>query len=523
MEKLTRETKSNIRKDIETLRDDFPFSDKGLTSFIIEITANELIDAEATEVHFEIEEKDQDKWLIVYGNGKGMNSKEQLEEYHNMHSISKIKSEGKVGYAGVGAKILLDRLEYVLTETRSNKSGFHRTTQWEFHDDWKNPKWDYRKNRNKFNFKHGTYIEAKLRFREENDQLTYQFLKDIIQDWYNPILLGFYGDREIYINGKQIQPFNPEGNITQGTINLAKKDRLYYFNNTIEELPENYQGIYIVVGGKVIREIKRRWMPQSTCDENITGYVLTDYLIEFLMKSKCDFSSSEEVRSFEKKIASKYTTWLRKIGAKKDTDKNEQMQKEAKPLGQAIYKVLRYKFKDIYDEIMGRAKIKEVLVPSKKGTIVGDPSINESFELGITNEPTRSVGDAPPYGGVNETPTLTSTPEGAKTGKIQKRPSRVPYISPVWRHEPENPLEAWFEKEDEDVELTESELDKVAVVINMAHPAYIASQTDKKSRSYHTTRCFVKAITDYTIDDEEERLKKSWDLFEELNKAMGIK
>ena len=506
-----------------TLRDEFPFSDDGLTAFIIELTANELIDAEATELHFVIKEKEYDKWLICYGNGKGMDDDKQMQEYHNMHSITKSKCEGKVGYAGVGAKVLLDRLEYVVTETRSAKTGFHRTTRWEFEDEWPNPHWDYVNNRNKLDFKHGTFIEAKIRFKEEKNQLSTKFIKDIILKWYNPLLLGFYGDRKVFINGKQIQAYKPDGNITEDIVNISGKDRKYYFNNAINELPSDYRDIFIVVGGKVVREIKRRWMPPSTCDEKITGYILADHLIDYLMKSKCDFRPSEEVRFYEKKIASIYTSWLRKIGAKKETDKNEQMKKETKPLGETIYKVLRYNFKDIYDEIMGRAKKVEVIVPSKSGTISGNPSSNESFEFGGIKTPTKSIGDAPSHGTDNESPTITSSPEGIITGKKQKRPRRVPFISPVWRHEPDDPREAWFEKEDEDVELTESELDKVAVVINTAHPAYNASKDDKKPRLHHTTRCYIKAIIDYTIEDDNERIKKSWDMFEELNKAMGIR
>lgn len=114
-------TVSDWKKLIRDFRDQFPYDP--LTALIVETSAN-AIDAGAAQIEVHV---NRDRYEIT-DNGKGMNLHD-FKEYHNIASLTKRRGEG-IGFAGVGAKIFLDRAEHIITETKSG--GFSGTTKWAF-------------------------------------------------------------------------------------------------------------------------------------------------------------------------------------------------------------------------------------------------------------------------------------------------------------------------------------------------------------------------------------------------------
>jgi hypothetical protein len=63
---------------------------------------------------------------------KGIRQNIERGKFNNQKLASLTKRRGEtIGFAGVGAKVFLDRAEYTLTETRSKS--FHGATQWAFY------------------------------------------------------------------------------------------------------------------------------------------------------------------------------------------------------------------------------------------------------------------------------------------------------------------------------------------------------------------------------------------------------
>jgi hypothetical protein len=185
-------TVSDWKKLIRDFRDQFPYDP--LTALIVETFANAL-DAEATKIEI-LAAGDTYK---ILDNGKGM-SQYELKEYHNIASLTKRRGEG-IGFAGVGAKVFLDRAEYTITETRS--SNFGATTYWAFYND--SLEWEPIETRDKVKYPTGTYVEVKLRTNDDISRLNLQFVKEALQQYYNAILLGYYDAKSITVNDAKVE------------------------------------------------------------------------------------------------------------------------------------------------------------------------------------------------------------------------------------------------------------------------------------------------------------------------------
>jgi HSP90 family molecular chaperone len=143
-------TVSDWKKLIGDFRDQFPYDP--LTALIVETFANS-VDAKATTI--EIEVGGHSIYKII-DNGTGM-TQEDFEEYHNVASLTKKRGE-TIGFAGVGAKIFLDRAESITTETRSKS--FEGATHWAFYGD--SLEWEPIRSSNVIKSKTGTYVSVNI-------------------------------------------------------------------------------------------------------------------------------------------------------------------------------------------------------------------------------------------------------------------------------------------------------------------------------------------------------------------------
>jgi len=195
--------KVDILKVIENFVEMYPYTPAECV--VVEAIAN-CLDAKANRIDVSIYiDAEGRKIFKVVDNGKGMTKEEFEENYHALSISSKVKGEG-IGFAGVGSKLYLVFLsagESIVTETKSDS--FHAASEITVIDN--EPKWIYIDKRTLTNT--GTLYEVKLN-EEDANFLTQEKIIQIIQEYYNAILLGKYGDIIISFAGKQVQPWKPE-------------------------------------------------------------------------------------------------------------------------------------------------------------------------------------------------------------------------------------------------------------------------------------------------------------------------
>ena len=129
---------------------------------MIELVANSL-DAGAEDLAVDLE-GDEVVHLVVTDNGHGMKSRKEFEEYHDLGSLTKSRGGG-IGWAGIGAKLYIDRCDSIYTETRS--ASFTGASSWSFPKGEKAPKWREIPPHGLLRGKRGTAIEITISDRKE--------------------------------------------------------------------------------------------------------------------------------------------------------------------------------------------------------------------------------------------------------------------------------------------------------------------------------------------------------------------
>lgn len=470
------DTKVNYAKLVVDLRDQFPYD--ALTALIVETFAN-AIDAMATKIEIEV---DADNHIFkICDNGCGMND-DQFHEYHNIASLSKEKGKS-IGFAGVGAKIFLDRADYIITETKSNSA--YNASEWIFKKQAKTPQWRFIETSKKVKTHTGTYVEVKLRDFSDYFVFTPDFVKLLIQQWYNAILLGFYNVKDVFVNGLRIIPWEPypiefqkdfdftyEGNRIKG-----------FFVKTPDDTPEVFQGPHVVVNGKTVQQW---WFKQYPIHpERITGLILADHLIDILTTSKAQFKTQKGAwNKFNAKVGKIFSEWLTEINAKPQTPKvSEDLKNMAEMLEKSINEILKNPlFNELAKDIFQNILKKTVSIRSAKGDALGVFTDEKQITSG-------TIGGGGEGGGV---PTLGD--EGGqgvdeKLDKEDEKPKKETPIEKVKRRV-KGGIKIGFDEKPE--ELKEAWIDpaQAVIIINTAHPAFLTAYA-LSSESYHTMRCII--------------------------------
>ncbi|MEM3748066.1 MAG: ATP-binding protein, partial [Thermoproteota archaeon] len=298
------ETKTNYKKYIQDLRDQYPFDP--LSVLITESFANSM-DAGATQIDIYVDEES----YKIKDNGKGM-TKYEFIEYHNIASLTKEKGKGGIGFAGIGAKTYLDLANHIYTETKSKS--FYGASKWRF--DGEVPRWEvvYPKGLIK---ETGTFIEVKLNTNDVG-KITEEFVKKTLQEHYNAVLLGLYKVKEVRVNGKLAKPWKPEQieEHSEFKFKISGHEVNGFFIKASDEIPEEFQGVSIVVYGKTVN--RNEWFRQFTLyNEKIMGMMIADYLISIVNTSKTQFIKTSSLwRKFYLEASLRFSQWLDNIGAK---------------------------------------------------------------------------------------------------------------------------------------------------------------------------------------------------------------
>lgn len=472
---------SDWKKLIIDFRDQFPY--EPLTALIVETFANS-IDAKATEIRIFV---DKDKFIIK-DNGKGMKEYEFFQ-YHNIASLTKTKGEG-IGFAGVGAKTFLDRAEYIITETKS--LDFYGASHWKFKD--KIPEWKPINISNLLD-SNGTYVEIKLKEKEDKNKFNEKYVEDVLIDNYNTILLNYYGVEKVYINDKLIKGWTPKKEDIEFdkkiSVQIGNQYPVLYLYKTKNKLPEKLQGTSIVVYGKNV--LYNFWFNQYTsCGENIYGVIKADYLINILRTSKSDFDKTSMLwKNFHNKVGIAFGNWLREVGAI-DTPRttSPSLDKLYKDVESTINDVLKTpEFIDITNKIFQNILSKQTSIKSNESNTMGSLVPGGQITEGSFGGDSKSKG------------TITLGDDLEKEGLKEDRQGDTPIervrrrikggISISYDSRPEDIREGWIDP------LTQT------IRINVDHPAWkIADGLTKVAKADHV-RVYHLVRTVFTIIAKE--------------------
>ncbi len=460
-------TVSDWRKLIRDFRDQFPFDPP--TALIVETFANAL-DAGASRIDVLV----QKGIYRITDNGKGM-TQDGIREYHNIASLSKRRGGETIGFAGVGAKIFLDRAKYVITETKSKH--FQGATYWAFRDG--SLEWEPTKSPNKVQSPTGTFVEVRLCLDEDINTLTPQFARSILRQQYNAILLGLYKTHTITVNGKTLQPWQiPDEQVDKRKDFRFKQDTHWvrgFFIKSRKPVPEEYQGPFIVVHGKTVTQ---EWFRQYPIDsEEFHGLILADYLIDILRTSKSDFErTSMKWRQFHNRMGRILATWLDELGERPATQEiPTTLDKMSREVEKSVNKVLKKpEFSDLANTFFEDMIRRNIAAKTAQAAKV-DASVAKQETVQV---PSSQQGEIQ----------VQIISEGTAQAQARRRTRGLLRIG--FEDKSEELLEGWIDP------------GKQAIIINTGHPAWrtvdsLALQTgDERVRIYHIMRAVFAVLAE---------------------------
>jgi hypothetical protein len=484
-------TVSDWKKLIKDFRDQFPYN--SLTALIVETFANSL-DANATQIDIQI---DGNTYRII-DNGTGM-TKYSFGEYHNIASLTKRRGEG-IGFAGVGAKVFLDRSDHVITETRSR--GFSGASNWAFYDE--SLQWEPISLPNKLNYPTGTYVEVELRCEDDVCKLNEKFAEKAIQEYYNAVLLGYYHLQKVTVNGKEMKPWQ----LSREKVEIRKDFDFRYGGHRIkgfitrcnDVVPEEFQGPFIVVYGKTVMQCWFRQFPLK--GEHFYGLILADHLIEILRTSKSDFERTSMLwKKFQGKMGQIFSDWLEEIGSKPKLPPPSDLDDMTRELENSINKILKLpELTDLANTIFQNIIHKTTGIRSEKGEQFGVETDGSQTTTGTLGG--FEVGEGVETMGNGEGKGIAEDENGITPIERVRRRIRGG-IRIGYDERPDESSEGWIDPA------------KQTIIINRAHPAWKVAEgltlqaRDERVRVYHTLRTvFTTLVEEAGIESPKETLAK---------------
>jgi hypothetical protein len=491
-------TISDWKKLIRNFRDDFPYDP--LTALIVETFAN-AVDSKATRIDIQVSSNSE---FIITDNGTGM-SEDTFIEYHNIASMTKTRG-ATIGFAGVGAKVFLDRSESIVTETRSK--GFQGATHWAFYGE--SLEWTPIEVKNRVKNKTGTYVCVKINTPEDVGKLSVNFVMEVLKRQYNAILSGHYTIQTVTVNGRIIREWKiPKDQIEykkQFNFKLNKRQISGFIIKSLKPLPEEYQGPFIIVHGKTV---KQEWFRQYPIgSDKFYGLIFADYLIEILRTSKSDFERTSMLwKKFCSQMGNFIGKWLDEIGAKPkanmDTDSLVNLSQE---IEKSINQVLKLpEFAPLAKNLFQNKILRDIAIASNQGTKMGSETDGVQETEGTKGNGNNSSGT--PTEGDDEGTGFTENREGNVPIEVVSR--RVKGLIRIgFDDKPQDFLEGWIDSSQK------------AVIVNTGHPSWkVAEGFSIQAKVqhviiYHILRTVLTTIVDeMTEEANKETLTKlfsSW-------------
>jgi hypothetical protein len=487
-------TVSDWKKLIRDFRDQFPYD--SMTALIVETFANAL-DAKATKIDIFVD----NNTYRISDDGKGM-TLHDFKEYHNIASLTKRRGEG-IGFAGVGAKVFLDRAEYTITETKSRD--FSGATRWAFYDELL--QWEPIQTSNKVESSTGTYVEVKLKIDEDVSKLNPLFVKETLQQYYNAVLLGYFFAQHVFVNGKEVEPWR----VSEEEIEKKKELDFRYGGHRIKgflikstkTFPAEFQGPFVVVFGKTVNQ---EWFRQyPLCPETFHGMILADHLIEILRTSKSDFERTSMLwKKFHGKMGQVFSSWLDEIGAKPRPPPVSDLDEMTKELERSVNEILKMpELTDLANTIFQNIIQRTTAVKSEKAEATGSQIEGSQITTGTIGgqdegKGVATIGDEPGMGIAEDVSGIDPIE------RVQRRIRSGIKIGYDERSDPpQNSLEGWIDP------------GRQTIIINQGHPAWKVADgltlqaRDERVRVYHTLRTvFATLVEEAGMEAPKETLAK---------------
>jgi anti-sigma regulatory factor (Ser/Thr protein kinase) len=329
----------NWRKLLSDLRSSYQ-SRNPCEVLVSELLANSL-DAGANRVIIELDGSCP-KTLRISDDGKGM-TKRDFEDYHNLASMKKHKGSG-IGWAGIGAKLYIDRARTIYTETCSDS--FSGATVWSFPKADSYPTYDYVDSRRLCPKGHGTVVEVVVSEKKDCERLTEDIIEDTVLANYNYALQP-NGQAVVTLNGTRIKPFVPKEVSTKShDVNVKLRNGAIatgVFTLMDQSAPAGFSLISIVVHGKTIEEqYDFRQFSRIKNPDAISGYVQCDELIHAVTTSKDSFQKkTSEWQEFNNKIGKEFSDWLKEIGCMVSVKTDEELRNFAQKVQEDLNKIFK--------------------------------------------------------------------------------------------------------------------------------------------------------------------------------------
>lgn len=485
----------NWRKVIDNFRSGYQIG-APWEILIVELLANS-IDAGASQIWVETE-GEYPKLLRVVDNGRGMTRKE-FEDYHNLGSLAKHRGPG-IGWAGVGAKLYIDRCQHVYTEARSKK--FSGASRWSFPKSERAPIWKEVESHGLLRSGYGTAVEIMMSEPKDCRRMTDDMVESAILANYNYVMQPV-GSTVLKFNERRLVAFDPRDDAVEAkevSLKLKEGARVKGVLSLLDsEAPPGFGLISIIVHGKTVGDqYDFKQFARIKDAERIAGYVQCDELIHVTTTSKDNFNRKTSLwRDFDKKVGKIFSDWLRSIGHLEKVDVDRGLDDLAKEIQKDLNRVfklaeIRNLNLDLFQSLTRRLTALSDPAGDAQGVEVpGQQLVPGTMGGGTEGGGVAVAGDESGQG-------IESSPLGSVP--VSERPRRLRSgIQIAYHPVPQRADRAWPDP------------GLQAILVNTAHPAFRCAETSDAVAFYTIDSCFQ--VVCETIEDEEERSTTANQLF----------
>ena len=478
----------NWRKLLSDLRSSYQ-SRNPCEVLVSELLANSL-DAGADKVIIELEGKCP-KVLRMSDNGKGM-TKKDFEDYHNLASKKKHKGSG-IGWAGIGAKLYIDRARAIYTETCSDS--FSKATVWSFPKADSYPTYDYVDSRRLCPKGHGTVVEVVVSEKKDCDRLTEDVIEETVLENYNYALRP-NGPAVVTLNGVRILPYVPKDTSTKShDVKVKLRNGAIatgIFTRMDQQAPTGFSLISIVVHGKTIEnQYDFRQFSRIKDPNAISGYVRCDELIQVVTTSKDSFlKKTSEWQDFNNKVGKEFSDWLRSIGCIVSAETDEELKNLAHRIQEDLNNIFKLpEIKELHLDLFQNLAKRLSPFPDPNGDIQAAEALGQQMVGGTIGGP--GPGNLMPVEGNDFGLSIVPAPEGDIQTTEKTRQSRAG-IKIAYYPLPDRPERAWVDP------------GLQAILVNTENPGFKCAKALSDINFYLIDEC-LNIVCERIEDDIEKR------------------
>lgn len=483
--------KVDLRHLMENVRDHYTFS---LEKAVSVENMDNCIDENYDEIRFKVETDIFEIEMV----GSGMDSHTFFEIMPTLAGTTKGAKPG-LGHYGWGMKVGMFVSDDMVIENK--KGDFHAAQRWWLEKDgpWFEPVATTRE------LTQNTVVITHKLNKEYSKKLTLPLVKKTLQEFYPTLLDGVptLGRKiKVLLNGEGVEPPPPpevkEKQALWVDVDGQRATGKAFF--TEDELPENLQGIAILVCGRLIS--RDYFGVHGTEDNKLTGYLHADMLFNDIAGDKTSIRrTSEKWRTLSKGIGKQLGEFMRKVGVleEKSLDRED----------------MAFVNRQLAKVLVDFPELNPMKFEIRKNVLIEKIAGDTPIVLEEGSQPTEGTGVGP--GESSDVPTKPGeekrkAPVEGKGGKKGTRKRRTIKSGPEIRElsQPNSREEAWFSEGEGNV------------YINRSTASFKKSERwGIKTKRYHVLRCAFDALLEWAVKNEIIKLKDYFEIRTELFQKWG--